>query len=173
MSWNLDTAHSEIAFSIRHMMFAKVRGTFGKWSATVLPSDTAAFAGVSVEVDVASIDTREAQRDGHLRSGDFFDVANFPTATFVATEVRGDLDGTFELGGTLTLRGVTHPVTLAVTHTGTGRDPWGNTRRGYRATATLDRRAYGLTWNAALELGGVLVGETVDLEIEVQLVAGA
>lgn len=168
MSWSFDTAHSEIAFSVRHMMFAKVRGAFGRWSGEVLGDG--AIEGVRVDVAVDSIDTREAQRDGHLRSADFFDVANHPTMSFRSTALRGDPEGAFTLEGELSIRGNTRPVSLQAEFTGGGKDPWGNSRRGYRARARLNRKDFGLSWNAALEMGGVLVGEEVEVEVEVQLV---
>ena len=169
-SWSIDTAHSEIGFSIRHMMFAKVRGSFTRWSGTVEGDEGGALSSVTAEIAVDSIDTREAQRDGHLKSPDFFDAASFPTMSFRSTGLRGDLRGSFQVDGELTIRGNTRPVTLDVERTGGGKDPWGNTRVGYRATARISRADFGLTWNAALELGGVLVGEQVDIEIETQLV---
>lgn len=170
-TWSFDTTHSEISFSIRHMMFAKVRGTFAKWSGTVLSDDSGAITGVTAEIDVDTINTNESQRDAHLRSADFFDAATFPKIAFRSTGLRGDTAGAFEIDGDLTIHGVTRPVTLRAEFAGGGKDPWGNTRRGYRATARINRVDFGLTWNAALELGGVLVGEQVDLEIETQLVA--
>jgi len=172
-SWSFDTAHSEIGFSIRHMVFAKVRGSFNRWSGTIDGDASGALTGVSAEIEVDSIDTREAQRDTHLRSADFFDTASFPKMSFRSTAVRGDVNGEFQIDGDLSIRGTTKPVTLKVEYTGSGKDPWGNTRRGYRATTRIQRADFGLTWNAALELGGVLVGEAVDIEIETQVIVGA
>lgn len=173
MSWSIDTTHSELSFSVRHMMFAKVRGSFLKWTGSVEADDGGAITGLSASIETASIDTREAQRDGHLRSPDFFDSEAHPTMTFVSSAVRGDPNGVASVDGTLTIRGTARPVTLDLNFTGGGKDPWGNTRRGYRAVTRIDRRDFGLTWNAALELGGVLVGEQVDIEIEVELVKQA
>jgi polyisoprenoid-binding protein YceI len=172
-SWSLDTAHSEVGFSVRHMMFAKVRGQFRAWSGTVLADDEGRLSSLAADIDVESIDTREAQRDAHLRSPDFFDAASHPKMTFRSTAIRGDTARDFEVDGDLTIRGVTRPVTLNVEVTGGGKDPWGNLRRGYRATTRIDRHAFGLNWNQALELGGVLVGEHVDIEIEAQAVKAA
>lgn len=169
-SWTFDTAHSDVAFSIRHMVFAKVRGSFTRWSGTVVGDDNGALTALTADIEIDSIDTREAQRDAHLKSADFFDAATHPTMRFQSTAVRGDTSGTFQVDGTLTLHGTTLPVTLAVEYTGGGKDPWGNTRRGYRATTRINRKDYGLNWNQALELGGVLVGEQVDIELEIQLV---
>lgn len=169
-SWSLDTAHSEVGFSIRHMMFAKVRGSFTRWSGSVSADEQGALTNVSADIEIDSIDTREPQRDGHLRSPDFFDAATHPKMSFRSTGVRGDTAGQFQIDGELSIRGTTRPVTLDVEYTGGGKDPWGNTRRGYRAHAKINRRDFGLNWNQALELGGVLVGETVEIEIETQLV---
>ena len=170
MSWTFDTTHSEIAFTVRHMVFAKVRGSFTKWSGAVQTDDSGALVGLSAEVAIDSIDTREAQRDGHLKSADFFDAAAHPTMTFVSTAISGDTSGAFTITGDLSIRGTTRPVSLQAQATGAGKDPWGNQRRGFRASATINRRDFGLTWNQALELGGVLVGEEVEIEAEVQLV---
>ncbi len=172
-SWSFDTSHSEVGFSVSHMVFARVRGTFPRWSGTVAADDAGVITGVSAGIEVESIDTHEAQRDGHLRSADFFDAANHPKMTFVSTGVRGDTATSFLLDGTLTIRGTTRPATLDVTFTGGGKDPWGNTRRGYRATTRINRRDFGLNWNQALELGGVLVGEVVEIQIETELVKQA
>lgn len=172
-SWSIDPTHSQISFSVRHMMFAKVRGSFGRWRGAVDLGDDGALRAVSASVEVDSIDTREPQRDAHLRSPDFFDAATWPTMDFQSRAVRPAGPGRLVIDGELTLHGVTQPLALEVEATGEGRDPWGNTRRGYRATARLRRADFGLTWNAALELGGVLVGEEVDIEVEVQLVRAA
>ena len=169
-SWSFDTAHSEIAFSVRHMVFAKTRGSFRTWSGTLDGDAGGRITTLGVDVDVESIDTREAQRDTHLRSADFFDAANHPKMTFRSTAVRGDTAGKFQVDGELTIRGTARPVTLDAEFTGGGKDPWGNTRRGYRASTRINRSDYGLNWNQTLELGGVLVGEQVDIEIETELV---
>lgn len=172
-SWSFDTAHSEISFTVRHMVFAKVRGSFTRWTGTIAATDSGALTGVTAEIQIDSIDTREPQRDGHLKSPDFFDAATHPAMTFVSTAIRGDATGAFEIDGTLTIRGTSRPVTLKAEFTGGGKDPWGNTRAGYRASTRINRADFGLTWNQALELGGVLVGEQVDIEIETQAVKGA
>lgn len=169
-TWSFDTAHSEVSFTVRHMVFAKVRGTFGRWSGTVATDDAGNLSAVGADIDIHSIDTREAQRDGHLKSPDFFDAANHPSMSFRSTAIQGNLAGTFTIDGTLTIRGNSRPVRLNAEFTGTGKDPWGNTRRGYRATARINRKEFGLTWNQALEFGGVMVGEDVEIEIETQLI---
>lgn len=169
-SWSFDTSHSEIAFSIRHMVFAKVRGSFTRWSGAVVADDSGTITALSADIEIDSIDTREAQRDSHLKSADFFDAATYPKMAFVSTGLRGDTAGSFQVDGALTIHGTTLPVTLTAEYTGGGKDPWGQTRRGYRAHTTLNRKDFGLTWNQALELGGVLVGEQVEIELEIQLV---
>lgn len=168
MPLSIDVSHSNIAFSVRHMMFAKVRGQFTRWSATVT-DEGGRLTGVEVVVDVGSVDTREPQRDGHLRSADFFDAENHPQMTF-SGRAQGDVDANFTLVGDLTIRGTTRPATLQVEFLGAGKDPWGNPRRGYRATTRVNRHDFGLDWNAALEMGGVLVGADVDIEIDVEVV---
>lgn len=169
--WAFDTAHSEVGFSVRHMMISKVRGSFSRWKGSVSTSANGALAGVDVEVEIDSIDTREAQRDGHLKSPDFFNAAAFPTMRFVSSSVTGDTDGDFQIHGQLTIRDVTRDVTLSATFNGGGKDPWGNTRKGYHATTSINRTDFGLTWNQALELGGVLVGEKVEISLDIQLIA--
>ncbi|WP_394844494.1 YceI family protein [Pendulispora brunnea] len=170
-TYSIDTAHSEIAFTVRHMMFAKVRGQFKTWSATLSydPANASA-SNVQVEIDVASIDTHEAQRDGHLRSGDFFDAEKFPKITFASKRVESTGKGRYKLAGDLTIHGVTNEVTLEVEQTGHGKDPWGNERLGFNAKATILRSDFGLKWNQALETGGVLVSDKVEIEAELQVV---
>ena len=166
--WHLDPDHSTVDFSVRHMMFAKVRGSFLQWTATLSEED-GVLRGVTVEVQVASVDTREPQRDGHLRSADFFDAENHPVMRFEGRPT-GDTSGRFQLEGELSIRGTSRPVVLQAEFLGAGKDPWGNARRGFHATGSINRHDFGLNWNAALELGGVLVGETVDIEIDVEVV---
>lgn len=170
-TWNIDTTHSAIHFSVRHMVVSKTRGRFGKWSGqlTFDPQDPAA-ASVQVDIDPASLDTADAQRDAHLRSPDFFDVEKHPKASFRSTKVQQLSGKELRITGDLTLHGVTKPVTLAATFEGVGTDPWGGERAGFSASATLDRKDFGLEWNRALETGGVLVGEKVELTLEVEAV---
>lgn len=168
--WNVDSSHSEVFFVARHMMFAKVRGQFSKFSATAeLPESGYEGAAVSATVELASVDTRDEKRDGHLKSPDFFDVANHPQMTFKSTRVSGKGEQ-LEVVGDLTIRGVTKSVTLRGAFLGTGKDPWGNERRGFSLEGAVDRHAFGLNWNAALEAGGVLVGPEVKIEVQAQLV---
>jgi polyisoprenoid-binding protein YceI len=170
-SYSIDTTHSEISFTVRHMMFAKVRGQFKTWSAE-LAYDAAnpAKSTVAVAVDTASIDTREAQRDGHLKSGDFFDAEKFPKMTFRSKRIDAAGQGKYKLVGDLTIRDATREVTLDVEQTGGGKDPWGNDRLGFEVKGSISRGEWGLKWNQALEAGGVLVSDKVDIEAEVQVV---
>jgi polyisoprenoid-binding protein YceI len=171
--WSFDPTHSEIAFKVRHMMFAWVRGRFTKWEGTLsLNADNLEAASVSIQIDVASIDTSNGQRDGHLKSPDFFDAENFPHITYRSTGVTRT-DAGLDIAGELTIRDTTLPVALKATQTGTGKDPWGNARMGFQAHARVNRKAFGLTWNQTLEAGGVLVGEDIEVEIEIQLVGSA
>ncbi len=172
-NWNFDQAHSQVGFTIKHMMFAKVRGSFGEWEGNFSfdPEDPA-HSKVSATIQVASIDTSNDQRDDHLRSGDFFDVEEFPVMTFEST--RWTKNGSkYSVEGNLTIRDVSKAITLDVEHSGTGTDPWGNTRAAFTASTTINRKEFGLTWNQALEAGGVLVGEDVNIDIEVQAVEAA
>jgi polyisoprenoid-binding protein YceI len=173
-TWELDAAHTLAEFSTRHMMITTVKGRFGGVKGTIV-ADAAApeRAVVEVELDASSIDTRNEQRDAHLRSADFLDVANHPKITFSSTGVEGtwsEPGDRFRVRGDLTIRGVTREVVLDVTFEGTGRDPWGGERASFTAAATLDRRDFGLTWNQVLESGGVLVSHDVRLSIEAQAV---
>jgi polyisoprenoid-binding protein YceI len=168
--WDIDVGHSAIHFWARHMVISKVHGRFARWSGAIaLDPQDLARSSVEVRIDAASIDTQVADRDAHLRSPDFLDVARHPEITFVSRRVENGGDG-LRIVGELTLHGVTREVTLQAEFAGTGKDPWGNERAGFSARATLDRRDYGLVWNAALETGGVLVGEKVELTIELEAV---
>ncbi|MDP3952916.1 YceI family protein [Microbacterium sp.] len=166
-TWVLDTAHSEVTFSVRHMMISKVRGTFGMKSATLVAPENPLEAKVEASVDVTSIDTNDEGRDGHLRSADFFDTENFPTMEFVSTGARVQSDDFF-IDGDLTIRGITKPVSFAFDFGGFGTDPYGNYKAGASATTTINREDFGLTWNAALETGGVLVGKDITINLDLQ-----
>lgn len=166
-TWVLDPSHSEVTFSVRHMMISKVRGTFGVKSATIIAPENPLEAKVEATVDVASIDTKDEGRDNHLRSGDFFDVETHPSMTFVSTGTRYE-DGDFLVDGDLTIRGVSKPATFTLEFGGFGTDPWGNYKAGATATTVIDREEFGLTWNAALETGGVLVGKDVTISLDLQ-----
>lgn len=166
-TWVLDPAHSEVTFSVRHMMISKVRGTFGVKSATLVAPENPLEATAKASVDVASIDTKDAGRDDHLRSAEFFDAETFPTMEFVSTGTRVD-SGDFLVDGDLTIRGITRPVTFEFDFGGFGSDPFGNYKAGASASTTINREDFGLTWNAALETGGVLVGKDVTITLELQ-----
>ncbi len=166
-TWVLDPSHSEVSFSVRHMMISKVRGTFAVKSATIVAPENPLEARVEASVDVASIDTKDEGRDNHLRSADFFDVETYPTLEFVSTGVRYE-GGDFLVDGDLTIRGVTKPVTFELEFGGFGTDPWGNYKAGATAKTVINREDFGLTWNAALETGGVLVGKDVTITLDLQ-----
>ena len=169
-NWNIDPAHSAISFSVRHMVFAKVRGRFGSWSGTVrLDENDLTRSSVAVQIDAKSIDTGVADRDNHLRSADFLDTETHPHLKFASQRIEKNAGG-YRIHGELTIRDVTKPIVLEAEYAGQVKDPWGNQRRAFSATASLDRRDFGLKWNQALEAGGVLVGERVEIEIEVQAV---
>jgi polyisoprenoid-binding protein YceI len=171
-TFSVDKAHSAVGFTVRHMMFAKVSGLFKEWDAK-LAYDASDPTRSSVQVDIAaaSIETREAQRDAHLRSGDFFDVEKFPKLTFQSTRIASAGAGHYKLTGDLTIHGVTREVALEVEETGRGKDPWGNDRIGFHAKTFISRADFGLKWNQALEAGGVLVSDKVDIEVEAEVVA--
>ncbi len=168
--WNLDTSHSSVTFEVRHMAIAKVKGGFGDFSGTITgePGKPGTFS-VEAVIQAASIDTGNEKRDEHLRSADFFDAATFPTITFRSTGVKMDGDeGT--LTGELTMHGVTRPVEFELEYAGMVNDPWGNVRMGFSAEAEIDRRDFGLTWSKALETGGLVVGNEVEIELEIEVV---
>src|ERR1700722_11033541 len=169
--WNIDPAHSHVEFSVRHLMISAVKGTFKDIAGTVV-ADESDLSAVSIDVtiQVASIDTRQPDRDTHLKSPDFFDAAKYPTITYKGTHIKGDHMSEFQLHGNLTMHGVTKPVALDVTAEGRGKDPWGNERIGYSASGKIDRRDFGLTWNQALETGGVAVGHEVKIHIDLEIV---
>ncbi len=168
--WDIDVTHSAVHFWVRHMIISKVHGRFAKWSGAVqLDPRDLSRSSVEVRIDAASIDTQVGDRDAHLRSPDFLDVAKHPEITFRSKRVEQDGDS-LRVVGDLSLHGVVREVTLQAEFAGTGKDPWGNERAGFSAKASLDRRDYGLVWNAALETGGVLVGEKVEISIELEAV---
>ena len=168
--WNIDVGHSAIHFYVRHMVISKVHGRFAKWSGAIdLDAQDLTRSRVEVRVDAASIDTQVADRDAHLRSPDFLDVAKYPELRFTSRRIERDGEG-YRVVGDLELHGVVREVTLAAEFAGVGKDPWGNVRAGFSAKVALDRRDFGLTWNAALEAGGLLVGEKVEIAIELEAV---
>ena len=171
--WEIDPAHSSVNFSARHLMVSKVRGRFTSFHGTITVPDDALQASVNVVIDTASIDTRDDNRDTHLKSPDFLDVEKYPTITFVSTGVTGLSGESFTLTGNLTIKEVTRPVELKVEFNGIQQDPWGGTRGGFDAKTEFSRKDFGLEWNVALEGGGVLVGDKVTIELEVEAVKKA
>jgi len=171
--WDIDVTHSAIHFHVRHMVISKVHGRFARWSGAVdLDLADPTRSVVNVAIDAASIDTQVVDRDNHLRSADFLDVAAHPQLTFASRKIEKAGAG-YRVTGDLTIRGTTKQIVLEAEFAGTGKDPWGNERAGFSAKASLDRREFGLTWNAALEAGGVLVGEKVEISIELEAVKPA
>lgn len=168
-TWNIDLSHSAATFSVRHLMVSKVRGRFASFSGTVRVPEQPLDAEVEATIDVASIDTHDANRDTHLRSADFFDAEQYPTITFRSRSVRPQ-GSDFVLAGDLTIRGTTRPVELALEFNGTTGDPWGGTRAGFSATTEISRKDFGMEWNMALETGGFVVGDTVKIELEIEAV---
>ncbi|MHB8148464.1 MAG: YceI family protein [Vulcanimicrobiaceae bacterium] len=166
----LDPTHSSVEFTVRHMVFSKVRGVFTGFTidldiddATNLPTS------INASIDASSVSTNVADRDAHLKSPDFLDAARYPALTFTSTSITGNA-AAIAIAGNLTIHGVTKPVTLAATFDGRGKDPWGNDRIAYSATAKINRKDFGLVWNQALEAGGVLVGEEIEIALSIQAV---
>lgn len=170
--WNIDPSHSSLEFSVRHLMISKVKGSFSTFAGTVTVPEDPYQASLSVTIDPTSIDTGDAARDTHLRSGDFFEVEKYPEAGYVSTAVRAAGDG-YVVEGDLTLHGVTRPVALALDFNGVGGDPWGNTRAGFSASTEINRRDFGIDISMPMESGGVVVGDKIKLNIEVELVLAA
>jgi polyisoprenoid-binding protein YceI len=171
--WNLDAAHSSIGFSIRHM-FSKVRGRFATFTGVVNFDDAdLTRSAAEISIDASSIDTGTSQRDGHLRSPDFFDVEKFPKIQFRSTRIEKVEDTRYRVVGDLTMHSVTREVSLDVEYAGRGKDPWGNERVAFAGKTSLDRREFGLQWNQALEAGNLLVGDKVEIEIDLQAVKAA
>lgn len=169
ITWVLDPTHSEIAFKVRHMMITNVKGVFKNFSVKVDGEDLKQ-SSFQADIDVASIDTKNEQRDGHLKSADFFDTEKFGTMTFKSTDFTPRSEGEYSLQGELTIKDVTKPVTLDVEFGGISKDPWGNEKAGFSFETKINRNDWGLNWNAALETGGVLVSEEVKISGEIQLV---
>lgn len=175
-TWQIDPAHTSVEFAVKHMMFTTVRGRFKDVKGTIeVDEQNPGNSTVNVEIAAASIDTGTPDRDTHLKSADFLDVENHPTLTFKSKKVEGATKkegDKFKVTGDLTIRGTAIEVVLDCTYEGTGKDPWGGIRFGAGATAKIDRRDWGLKWNQALETGGILVGNDVKIEVEVQAVKG-
>lgn len=168
-TWNVDVSHSMVGFSVKHMMFTTVRGKFEKFSATVIadPEDLTT-AEIDFTVDLSSINTNDEGRDNHLRGTDFFDVEKHPTMNFKATSTTKKGEHAYDMTGDLTIRNITKPVTFHVTFEGSGKNPWGAEVAGFAASTTISRKDWDLSWNAALETGGVLVSDQVKIELEIQ-----
>jgi len=173
-TWQIDAAHSAVEFAVKHMMFSTVRGRFRDVKGTIqLDAQNPASSRIDVEIAAASLDTGVADRDAHLRSADFFDVESFPAITFRSKRVEGvakQEGDALKIVGDLTIKGKSVEVTVDAVYLGSGKDPWGNVKAGAEATAKIDRREFGLVWNQALETGGILVGNDIRIEIQVQVV---
>ncbi len=168
-TWNIDPTHTDISFTVRHLMVSKVRGKFAGFHGRIVTGDDPLDSSVEAEIDLASIDTGNAQRDDHIRSADFFDSEQNRTMIYRSTGIRPDGDE-YLLEGDLTLKGVTKPVVLKLELNGFAKDPWGGTRVGFSASGEIDRHDFGVTFNAPLEGGGVVVGDRVRIAIEVEAV---
>ncbi len=171
-TWTIDPDHSNVGFKVRHLMVSNVKGSFDKHSGTVEIDDKdITKSNVTVTIEAASINTRVQKRDEHLRSADFFDVAKYPTISFVSRRVAKAGNDRLKVTGDLTIHGVTREVVLDVEGpTGESKDPWGNFRRGVSASTTINRKNFGLTWNKALETGGVVVGDDVNISLEIEMI---
>ena len=171
MSWNIDISHSQVMFTVRHMMISKVRGSFEKFGGTVnLDPQNPANTTVDIQIETTSINTRDPQRDGHLRSPDFFNAEVYPQMTFKSKRVEVTGDNSAKLIGDLAIRGVTKEVALEVEYTGSAKSPWGTTNVGFTAATRINRKDWDLTWNKTLETGGLLVSDEIDISIELELV---
>jgi polyisoprenoid-binding protein YceI len=169
--WEIDSSHSSVHFSVRHLVIAKVRGSFGRWSGTVqAPGGDFSKATVSVMIDASSINTGVEDRDTHLKSPDFFDVANYPELRFVGRRVQPRSLSEIDVVGDLTIKGITREVVLRVEQHGQAKDPWGNVRAAFSAKTSIDRKDFGLTWNQVLETGGVMVGDRIEIEADIEAV---
>ncbi len=168
-TWNIDPVHSEVGFSVRHMMVSKVRGRFTKFSGKLVTGEQPADSEVTAEIEMGSIDTGNEQRDAHIRSADFFEVETWPTMSYRSTGVRED-DGEYVLDGELTLKGVTRSVPLKLELNGFGPDAYGGTRAGFTATGEINRGDFGVSFNAVLETGGTVVSDKVQLHLEIEAV---
>jgi polyisoprenoid-binding protein YceI len=168
-TWNIDPIHSEVGFSVRHMMVSKVRGRFTSFSGQIVTGDDPTQSSVTAEIDLSSINTGQEQRDAHIRSADFFEVETYPTMTYKSTGVRVE-DGEYILDGDLTLKGVTKSVPLHLELNGFGPDPYGGVRAGFTATGEINRRDFNVSFNAPLQNGGVVVADKIALQLEIEAV---
>jgi polyisoprenoid-binding protein YceI len=168
-TWTIDPVHSEVGFSVRHMMVSKVRGKFNTFSGKIVTGADPLASSATADIELSSIDTGNSQRDDHLRSADFFDVESTPTMSYRSTGIRADGDG-YVVDGELTIHGITNEVPLKLELNGFGPDPYGGTRAGFTATGEINRSDFGISYNAAIEAGGVVVGEKVTLHLEIEAV---
>jgi len=166
-TWIIDPSHSEVGFIARHLLVSKVRGSFEKFAGTLTIAENFADSKVEATIEAASVTTRDENRDNHIRTNDFFGVEEHPTWTFASTGIKSNGED-YALEGDLTLKGVTKPVTLDLEILGVNKDPWGNTKAGFSASTKVNRKDFGIEWNAPLEAGGFLVGDDVTLELEIQ-----
>jgi polyisoprenoid-binding protein YceI len=172
MNWTIDGSHSLAEFSVRHMMVSTVKGRFQKVSGNIVWDETnPAASSVEATIDATSITTHDEKRDGHLASADFFEVEKYPTITFKSTKVEAKHSDEFKVTGDLTMHGITKEVTLEVEYNGSGKNPWGMTVAGFTAKTSINRKDYGLNWNVALETGGMLVSDKINITLEVEAVA--
>lgn len=172
-AWDFDLSHSSLNFHVRHLMVSKVHGRFTTWTGTLELDETdLTKSRLEVTIDAASVDTKEPKRDDHLRSADFFEVEKFPHLTFKSTKVEKSGDD-YKVTGDLTIRGITKSVTLDVEGGDTVKDPWGGTRTGFSAKTSISRKDFGLTWNVALEAGGFVVGDKIDITLEIEAIKKA
>ncbi len=168
-TWTIDPTHSEVGFSVRHLMVSKVKGVFDKFEGAIIVAEDPLASSVSVSIDVSSINTREPNRDGHLRSADFFESDKYPTITFQSTSVTPK-GGDYTLVGDLTIKGKTNPVTLEMEFNGVNGDPWGGTRAGFTATTEINRNDFGVDINMPLDGGGVVVGDKIKITLEIEAI---
>lgn len=168
-TWTIDPSHSEVGFSVRHLMVSKVKGSFERFEGAITIAEDPLASSVTASVDLGSINTRDAQRDAHLRSADFFETETYPTLTFASTSVTPDGDD-FAVAGDLTIKGVTRPVVLALEFNGTHPDPWGGTRSGFSATTEISRKDFGIDFEIPMDGGGVVVGDKISITLEVEAV---
>jgi polyisoprenoid-binding protein YceI len=168
-TWTMDKAHSDVTFRVKHLM-SKVTGSFVDFDGTITTDfGNLAASSVSFTIQATSIDTKNADRDKHLRSADFFDVEKYPTISFTSSKITKTGEGSFDVTGTLTMHGVSKEITLPVTFLGAAQDPWGNTKAGFEADTTLSRTDFGIVWNKALETGGLLLGDEVEVTINLEV----
>jgi len=170
-TWNFDRSHSNLGFWVRHLMVSRVRGSFGVWTGTLVVDDNdPSKSKVTAEIDAGSINTHDEKRDAHLKGADFLDVEKHPKVTFASTKVEKAGPDLYRVRGDLTIRGVSKPIVLDVEYAGRSKDPWGGERAGFSAKADIDRKEFGLNWNMVLETGGVLVGDKINIEIELEVI---